>query len=75
MNILIVESFREEMNRHRIVLDIPDEALLALKMPLRFGVKSLFLILLQNPPSQNREDLSKTVSGAVGIGNNPKIVS
>ena len=45
MNILIVESFREEMNRHRIVLDIPDEALLALKMPLRFGVKSLFLTL------------------------------
>jgi hypothetical protein len=33
------------------------------------------LILLQNPPSQNREDLSKTVSEAVGIGNNPKIVS
>ena len=32
-------------------------------------------ILLQNPPSQNREDLSKTVSGGVGIGNNPKIVS
>ena len=39
------------------------------------GVKPELLILLQNPPSQNREDLSKTVSGAVGIGNNPKIVS
>ena len=39
------------------------------------GVKPPLLILLQNPPSQNREDLSKTVSGGVGIGNNPKIVS
>ena len=39
------------------------------------GVKSLFSILLQNPCSQNREDPLKTVSGAVGIGNNLKIVS
>ena len=38
-------------------------------------VRSQLLILLQNPCSQNREDPSKTVSGAVGIGNNLKIVS
>jgi hypothetical protein len=33
------------------------------------------LILLQNPCSQNRKDLSKTMSGAAGIGNNAKIFS
>jgi hypothetical protein len=37
------------------------------------GVKSLFLILLQNPRSRNRENLRKTVPGVVGAGNNLKI--
>jgi predicted HTH domain antitoxin len=31
---MIWKSFREETDMHRIVLDIPEEALLALKMPL-----------------------------------------
>ncbi len=37
------------------------------------GVKSLILILLQNPRSRNRESLRKTVPGVGGAGNNPKI--
>jgi predicted HTH domain antitoxin len=31
---MVWKSFREETDMHRIVLDIPEEALLALKMPL-----------------------------------------
>jgi len=37
------------------------------------GVESLFLILLQTPPSRKRENLWKTLSGVGGAGNDIEI--